>query len=482
MNLRQILLVGLLAACAAGMSLFAARFDQLWLVVAALAAAFVGGGMLLHKKSSEALRELGLLREHLETTRQQAGALARHTRELRDAFVQNNIGQASPAALEGMTKSADFAVLSALVRDVADSVAELDRRSEATERELAELRRARAGNPAPTSQAGWVAPSRASVPSRPDMPSARSMANALRPDLREIPAAPDIAATYEAPRQVRQLVASAIAADRFDLFLQRIVGLPQRKTRAYEVTLRPDGGDLGIANSDIRAAVEAVGHQLAFDRRLMIQAVRLARVFEQRERDVLLFVDISQRYLMSEAAFDELGALIADAPMAPQRIILSLPQRFFKKAVAFEHEALRNLSEMGFRFAMRDVEELDFDLPRLAQSGVRWMRVDGPMLVEALNSTETVMDVASADFIALLARRKIALIADRVNSDENVAELIDFNVEFAHGLAFAPPQAVRPDVLEGQPQAQAAAPVSPRHAEAAPAGERRGLRDLARRA
>ncbi|HUN12962.1 MAG TPA: hypothetical protein PLE50_11940, partial [Rhabdaerophilum sp.] len=76
------------------------------------------------------------------------------------------------------------------------------------------------------------------------------------PALRDIPAAPRAIPATEAPRAVRQLVAAAIAADRFDLYLQRVVGLPQRRVRGYDVTLRPDGSDLWIPNSDIRQAVD----------------------------------------------------------------------------------------------------------------------------------------------------------------------------------------------------------------------------------
>jgi cyclic-di-GMP phosphodiesterase TipF (flagellum assembly factor) len=295
--------------------------------------------------------------------------------------------------------------------------------------------------------------------------------------IRDVPTAPrQQGNAQEPPRAVRQLVAAAIAADRFDLFLQRVVGLPQRRLKGYDVTLRPDGSDLAIPNAEIRLAVEAVGHQLAFDRKLMIQAVRLARVFSQRERDVLLFVDISQRFLMSEAAFDDLEALIADVPQAPERIVLCLPQRFFRKAVAFEHEALRNLTKMGFHFMMRDIEDLDFDPGKLSQIGVRWLRMPAEALLAETQERETMFDVATADFVPLLARRKLAFMVDSVTDEPTIADLIDLNIEFAQGHAFSPPQAVRADVLEGN----AAAPEPPRPTE--PPAERRSLRDLARRA
>ena len=114
MRLRHLLSVSSLAVLAAGLSVLAHRYDQLWLAVAALSGAFAGGGAFLHLKSNVVLREVEVLREHLEGTRQHAALLARHTRELREAFV-HSVGPNG----EGSMHPSEFATLSALVRDLA---------------------------------------------------------------------------------------------------------------------------------------------------------------------------------------------------------------------------------------------------------------------------------------------------------------------------------------------------------------------------
>lgn len=481
MDFRSLLKVVTVAVAAAGVTFVAQRFDLLVLVVAAMAAALVACIFALRASGHAVQDELALLRDHLETTRQQAAMLARMTREMRDAVVQHE-------AVAAPDRSEEWAALSEIVRDIADEMSELDRRTEQVEGELAALRRDGLAQPqaaprfTPAAQSPVPAPA-AAVVARDIAPDefGDALVAPTVPGLREIPGVPDLSNFGEPPRAVRQLVAAAIAADRFELYLQRIVSLPQRKTRAYEVSLRPDGCDPRISTSDIRTAVEHVGHQLAFDRKLMVQAMRLARMFEQRQRDVTLVADLSQRYLLSEPAFDELRALVADAPNAPRRIVLSLPQRFFKKAIAVENEALRQLSEMGFRFMVREVTDYNFELPRLQQSNVRWMRMDANRLIAASQSEEQTLEVAAADFAALLGRRQISLLIEGVNDEVTVAELIDFNIAYAQGQVFAPPQAVRPEVLEEAPAA--AAPVArARTIEAQATPERRGLRELARRA
>lgn len=497
MSARTSLLIASAATLMGGVSYAAISLGLAAPAMAAVAA--LAGGVAVAGVARNRLlsAELAGLRDHLETTRQQAAILARHTRELRESLVSSPVLQPD-SGKQNASSPADFIALSQVVRDVADGLSELDRRTEALEHELSDVRRkqdmeARAASPS----AGWVAPRQAGqsaagqfqreqnqvvAPSRASVRDGDQGA-ALRP----IPAAPEISRAPEAPRAVRQLIAAAIASDRFDLFLQRVVALPQRKIRGYDVTLRPDTGDLSITNEDIRLAVETLGHQLPFDRRLIIQTVRLARMFERRERDVVLFADISQRYLMSEAAFDEVSALVEEAPSAAQRIVLSLPQRFFKKAIAFEHEALRKLSDLGFRFQMRDIEDFEIEPQKLYQMGVRWVRADARQFVDTVASQPALLGVASADYVTMLARRKLDFLAANAGDDETIAELIDLGVGFGHGAVFAPPQAVRADALEDQQQKARSAPPSPvmdqkPPLQNSPMQERRGLRELVRRA
>ncbi len=65
---------------------------------------------------------------------------------------------------------------------------------------------------------------------------------------------------------------------------------------------------------------------------------------------------------------------------------------------------------------------------------------------------------------------------DSVADEPTIADLIDLNIEFAQGLAFSAPQAVRADVLDNAPATAGSATTDD------PPAERRSLRDLARRA
>lgn len=503
---RQIVLAGIAFTLVAGLGIVSVRLDVLWVFVPLVTALFAGGFVLAvfhHQRIAEDIRTLD---ENIEGTRQHVTLLARHTRELHDVFSQSMPGWPMPQA-SGAVSADDFAVLSTLVRDLADSLSELDRKCEAMDLSLEDLRRLQDGAGRTASgTTGWVTAAKPTSAAKmmPGMKPApqvtRQMPRAVEagsspayaqdgqgysspayaapaPQMHMPEASPPNSHMGQEPsRAVRQLVAAAIAADRFELYLQRIVSLPQRKIRGYEIMLRPEGAEHSLDNGAIRAAVESVGHQLMFDRRMMVQAVRLARVFEKRGRDVLLYVDISQRFLMSRDALDEVASLMEEAPGIASRIVLCLPNRFFHKAASFERDALRELAGHGFTFMAREVDIGEIDFAALTSCAVRWMRIATADMMALAEVEETPLGFVAADIPAMLSRQNISLIVDHVYDEQTVAELLDMNVAYAQGVVFAPPQAVQAETFDIPAPANAQNRPQPK-----PEPERRGLRDIARR-
>src|SRR5690606_6382667 len=83
-----------------------------------------------------------------------------------------------------------------------------------------------------------------------------------------------------------RLIKDAILGDALELFLQPIVSLPQRKTRAYEATLRPlEAAGRGLSASDLRNAALATGLAARLDRAALTRTIGLVRGFRQRGRE-----------------------------------------------------------------------------------------------------------------------------------------------------------------------------------------------------
>ena len=72
-------------------------------------------------------------------------------------------------------------------------------------------------------------------------------------------------------------------------------------------------------------------------------------------------------------------------------------------------------------------------------------------------------DIHPADLSDLLGRFGIDLIADQVDGEGTVVDLLDYDVRFGQGLLFSPPRPVRTEALELGDRSDAPRHDTPRH-------------------
>ena len=83
-----------------------------------------------------------------------------------------------------------------------------------------------------------------------------------------------------------------------------------------------------------------------------------------------------------------------------------------------------------------------------------------------LNRAAAQSDIHPADLADLLARSGIDLIAERIESESMVLDLLDYDVRFGQGFLFSPPRPVRSEALKpgaaaaGKPEGAMAAPLA----------------------
>jgi cyclic-di-GMP phosphodiesterase TipF (flagellum assembly factor) len=138
---------------------------------------------------------------------------------------------------------------------------------------------------------------------------------------------------------------------------------------------------------------------------------------------------------------------------------------------------------------MDNVADLRVEPRELNERGFRFIKVPAALLLNRVGAAST--DIHPADLSDLLGRFGIDLIAERIEAESTVVDLLDYDVRFGQGMLFAPPRPVRPEALQGNGQAlkeaakagaagspQTAAPLAAMAAAAAPA--RGGVAELAR--
>ncbi|AZU04745.1 diguanylate phosphodiesterase [Glycocaulis alkaliphilus] len=260
-----------------------------------------------------------------------------------------------------------------------------------------------------------------------------------------------------------ELIRDALDANRVDLYLQPVVGLPQRRTYFYEgfTRLRDAKGNVVTPAGFLKAAEEH-GLIAEVDNLLLLRCVQIVRKLTKSDRRVGIFCNISVRSLTDEEFFPPfLDFLRRNSDLATS-LIFEMPQAAFdgRSSVAARHMA--RLADYGFRFSIDQVSNLNLDLAELQRAGVRFAKVEGVRLIEMAGGHMPVAGrepgtIAPEDIASLFARYGVDIIAEKIETEAMVVEILDLDIAYGQGHLFGAPRPVREDVLsEGGAEARRA--------------------------
>ena len=385
--------------------------------------------------------------------------------------------------------TAEIGELGTLVRQLAETLS--DHESKLTEIELAEIERVEGMHARPKPEVPPAPPAPPVVQALSPPPVAAAVPTAAStpaPAAVVTPPAPKVTAADAMAATIR----SAIDANRVDLYLQPMVTLPQRKIRYYEALsrLRSDKGDVVLA-TDFLGSADAHGLLPKIDNLVIFRCVQVVRRLLAKNREIGLFCNVSGSTLTDGSVFPQLLEFLEANRAVSSSIVLEISQSALTSAGPIELESLSALAERGYRFSLDNVTDLRFEPRDLVARGFRYVKVRADVLLKRI---AVASDIDPADLADLLRRFGIDLIAERIESEGSVVDLLECGVRFGQGFVFSPPRPVRAEALQGiadrgEP-AENAPPVPPaapvRSQVAAPAGAataRRssGLSQIARR-
>jgi cyclic-di-GMP phosphodiesterase TipF (flagellum assembly factor) len=226
------------------------------------------------------------------------------------------------------------------------------------------------------------------------------------------------------------------------------VTLPQRKVRYYEAMsrLRTEQGEV-LPAADFIAPAESAGLMPKIDNLVVFRCVQVVRRLLLKNREIGLFCNLSGSTLTDAAVFQQLLEFLeANRAIAPS-IVLEFTQSFVRSAGPLENESLSALAERGFRFSLDNLQDLRLEPRELATRGFRFVKVPGGLLLNRGGTATT--DIHPADLSDLLGRFGIDLIAEKIESEGIVVDLLDCDVRFGQGFLFSPPRPVRAEALQG---------------------------------
>jgi cyclic-di-GMP phosphodiesterase TipF (flagellum assembly factor) len=104
---------------------------------------------------------------------------------------------------------------------------------------------------------------------------------------------------------------------------------------------------------------------------------------------------------------------------------------------------------------------MNLDLQDMSRSDVRFLRVGAQFLLDEIVELDgrpvirALPDLAAEDFSALARRYGVEVVAEKVESERHVAEVLDLDIAFGQGHLFGEPRPIRDQVLaEADPPAE----------------------------
>lgn len=235
--------------------------------------------------------------------------------------------------------------------------------------------------------------------------------------------------------QLLALVRDAVRYDRIDLALHPIVSLPQRKLRHYQTVSRirtSDGAHL-LPNQYESLAVRE-GMAATIDNIRLFRCVQLVREALRRHRSVGFFASLSRESLNDRGFIDQFVEFMTANEELSSRLVFAFRHDDVMEAMPTFRQPLERLAGLGFRFSLDGLRRLDrLDHEFLHSCSVRYLRVDTAILIDAVHGR----GIDMRDFKSELDRLAIDLIADGIDDEDVLLDILDLDIDYGQGLLFA---------------------------------------------
>ncbi|MGL5115780.1 MAG: EAL domain-containing protein [Beijerinckiaceae bacterium] len=406
-----------------------------------LAAGTISAGWLLYRHLKGLSGEVATLRQTLLDERERNDAF----------FTELQRRTVESPALVWRAATADIEVLGSLLRDLARTLGDHERRLDAMS--------------GPAAVAPQISSFSAPAASAPPREMVVPETDVELPPHEHLSLAPAPANTAFVMGELRSTLAVALASERLELTLQPVVQLPQRRIAGYEAGLRLKA-DEGVGEApDLGRIATVTGMRADLDRALLDRAIQALRVLKARNGDITMRCAVAAASLGDDLVLSLLRGQLATEPDFAPALRLEV---HVEELAVLSPDRLADFRRIGMTIGVFS-RDLSLDPARLAQLGARHLRLSVRDLQAALSRVSPSATIHPADLPELLARRGIDLIIDGIAGEDEVRELLDYPVSFGQGPLFGVARGVKPDRLRAaEPGGASSAEVKPATAKTAP--------------
>jgi cyclic-di-GMP phosphodiesterase TipF (flagellum assembly factor) len=236
-------------------------------------------------------------------------------------------------------------------------------------------------------------------------------------------------------------VAEALARESVDVFLEPILGLADERAKHFEVIVRlKNAAGEAFDHDDVVHVGRGAGLLPLLDALRVRHSAGFALRLERRGRDGKVFSNVTSESLESRQFLSGVAERHGQGELTPDRLVLSFEQRVVRAFAPAQRNALNELRDIGFRFSLQSLTDLDMDFGALKASGFEFVKLDAGVFLQGLPLGQDV--VPASDLCRHLASLGLAVIVGRIESEAERARVQGFGVQFGQGGLFGAPRPV----------------------------------------
>ncbi len=234
---------------------------------------------------------------------------------------------------------------------------------------------------------------------------------------------------------------AAIERGEFSLVYQPIVILRSRRIAGVEALVRWNHRTRGMvpAAAFIPVAEES-GSIIELGRWVIREACRQARVWQDSigpDRALTVTVNVTPKQLLHPMFVVDIAAAVADSGIEPHRLVLEISEAALAKHRGDALARLREVRSSGVRIAIDDYGSRGSVLGDPADIPVDILKIDRSYVSQMNRRPEE--NAATRAIVALGKLKRLRTVAEGIEREEQLAELLRFKCEYGQGALFSEP-------------------------------------------
>jgi sensor c-di-GMP phosphodiesterase-like protein len=230
----------------------------------------------------------------------------------------------------------------------------------------------------------------------------------------------------------------ALAADEFVPYYQPILDITNGRLEGAEVLIRwrkRDGSIIPPAS--FIPLLESSGLIFDVTRALMRRVCQEAGPAIGRRPRCKISFNLTARHFTEQSTVTEVRDIFAGSPISLSQVVLEVTERQPLENLSAARSVIAGLQDLGVRIAIDDVGAGHGGLSYLLKLGVDIIKVD-KLFVDAIGAERHSAAIISS-LVELARSMRMDIVAEGVESFEQVAYLRDQGIRLAQGYVFAPP-------------------------------------------